>query len=205
MQRSSRHADEIGQRRRRVFSTPRNGRLQRIGRGAKRPIDHAILIDVAGGCRNQRNARARRALRSKANLTVTGKTRVIKGEDRKFCRSLQWAHQARAAADSEHCLASRTRRSDGLTVADREKQGRGRNHEEIGRHNLAGVIPQKCAPRLRGRLTPVPRVFRNGRLRHLDPELQQFAMMRGAPHPGFACAIVRISVRTSGATVGRAD
>ena len=60
MQRSSRHADEFGQRRRRVFSTPRNGRLQRIGRGAKRPIDHAILIDLAGGCRNQRNARARR-------------------------------------------------------------------------------------------------------------------------------------------------
>ena len=60
MQRSSRHADEFGQRRRRVFSTPRNGRLQRIGREAKRPIDHAILIDLAGGCRNQRNARAHR-------------------------------------------------------------------------------------------------------------------------------------------------
>ena len=59
MPRSSRHADEFGQGRRRVFSTPRNGRLQRIGRGAKRPTDHAILIGLAGGCRNQRNARAR--------------------------------------------------------------------------------------------------------------------------------------------------
>ena len=49
-------------------------------------------------------------LRSKANLTVTGKTRLIKGEDRKFLSVLRWAHQARAAADSEPaCLVSSTR------------------------------------------------------------------------------------------------
>jgi hypothetical protein len=60
MQRSSRLADEFGQRRRRVFSTPRHRSFQRIGRGAKRPIDHAALIDLAGGRGNQRNARAGR-------------------------------------------------------------------------------------------------------------------------------------------------
>ena len=32
---------------------------------------------------------------------------------------------------------------------EQEAIGRGRDHEEIGRHDLAGAISQKCAPRLR--------------------------------------------------------
>ena len=91
-QRSSRHADELGQRRGRVFSTPGNGRFQTVGRGAKRPINHAILIDLAGGCRNQRSARARRhhpddhvqmidlvrSMRNKARLAAGSEHRVMK-------------------------------------------------------------------------------------------------------------------------------
>jgi hypothetical protein len=44
---------------------------------------------------------------------------------------------------------------------------------------------------------------RDGRLTHVDPELQQFRRESAARPSGFACAIVRISARTSGGTVGR--
>ena len=38
------------------------------------------------------------------------------------------------------------------------------------------MIAQECAPRLGGRRAPTPHVLRDGRLRHVDPKLQQFTM-----------------------------
>ena len=65
--------------------------------------------------------------------------------------------------------------------------GHGRDHEEIGRHNLADVILQEGAPGLRRRLAWAPHVFRDGRLTDVDPELQEFAM-----HPRRAPTRVRL-------------
>jgi hypothetical protein len=59
---------------------------------------------------------------------------------------------------------------------EQEAIGRRRDHEKIGRHDLADVIPQERAPRLRWRLTPVAHVFCDCRLTDVDPQFQQFAM-----------------------------
>ena len=59
---------------------------------------------------------------------------------------------------------------------EQEAVGRRRDHEEIGRDDLADVIPQECAPGLRGRPAPTCHVFRHRRLRDVDPEFQQFAV-----------------------------
>ena len=66
---------------------------------------------------------------------------------------------------------------------EQEAVGHRRNHEEIGRHDLADVIPQKRGPGLRGRLTAAHHVFRNGRLTEIDPEFQPFAMNPGRAPP----------------------
>jgi hypothetical protein len=52
---------------------------------------------------------------------------------------------------------------------EQEAVGHGWDHEEIGRDNLTEVIPQKGAPRLRWRLSPMDHVLRDGRLRDVDP------------------------------------
>jgi hypothetical protein len=54
--------------------------------------------------------------------------------------------------------------------------GRRRDHEEIGRDDLADVISQERAPSLRWRLASAHHVFRDGRLTDIDPEFEQFAM-----------------------------
>jgi hypothetical protein len=55
---------------------------------------------------------------------------------------------------------------------EQEAVGRRRDYEEIGRHDLADVIPQERAPGLRRRLAPAAHVFRDGRLTDVDPEFQ---------------------------------
>ena len=55
---------------------------------------------------------------------------------------------------------------------EQEAVGRGRDHEEIDRYDLADVIPQEGAPGLRGRLAPAPHIFRDGGLTNVDPEFQ---------------------------------
>ena len=67
---------------------------------------------------------------------------------------------------------------------EQEPAGRGRDHEEIRRHDLADVIRQERAPRLRWRLATADHVFRDGGLTDVDPEFQQFAMDPGRPTAG---------------------
>jgi hypothetical protein len=55
---------------------------------------------------------------------------------------------------------------------EQESVGHRRDYEEIGRHDLADVIPQERAPGLRRRLAPAAHVFRDGRLTDVDPEFQ---------------------------------
>jgi len=55
---------------------------------------------------------------------------------------------------------------------EQEAVGDSPDHEEIGRRNLADVIPQERAPGLRGRLAPAHHVLRDGGLRDIDPEFQ---------------------------------
>ena len=59
---------------------------------------------------------------------------------------------------------------------EQEAIGHGRDHEEIGRHDLADVIRQERAPGLGGRLAWAPHVFRDRRLTDVDLQFQQFAM-----------------------------
>jgi hypothetical protein len=59
---------------------------------------------------------------------------------------------------------------------EHEAERHGRHHEEIGCDDLAGVIGQERAPRLRGRRTPTAHIFRHRRLTQVDAELQQFAL-----------------------------
>jgi len=58
----------------------------------------------------------------------------------------------------------------------------GRHDEEVGGHDLAGVIGQKRAPALR-RSTQMPsHALRHGRLTHRDPQRQELAANpRGTP------------------------
>ena len=81
---------------------------------------------------------------------------------------------------------------------EHEAERHRRDHEEIGGDDLADVIAQERAPRLRGRLASTAHVFRAGRLTHVDAELQQFA-----EHPRRAPARVRLGhVANQGADVG---
>src|SRR6266851_1586657 len=59
---------------------------------------------------------------------------------------------------------------------EQEAVGRGRDDEEIGRDDLADVIPQEGAPGLRRRLAPTNQIFRDSGLTDVDSEFQQFAM-----------------------------
>ena len=65
---------------------------------------------------------------------------------------------------------------------EEEPEADGRHDEEVGGHDLAGVIGQKRAPALR-RSTQMPsHVLRHGRLTHRDPQLQELAANpRGTP------------------------
>jgi hypothetical protein len=49
-----------------------------------------------------------------------------------------------------------------------------RHDEEVGGHDLAGMIREECPPRLRRWAWMPSHVRGDGRLTHRDPELQQF-------------------------------
>src|SRR5712691_6256737 len=55
---------------------------------------------------------------------------------------------------------------------EQEAVGRGRDHEEIGRDDLADVIPQERAPALRWRPVPTNHMFRDRSLTNVDPEFE---------------------------------
>ena len=72
----------------------------------------------------------------------------------------------------------------------------------VERHDLADVIPQERAPRLRKRLAPAADVFHDGRLTDVDPEFEEFAVNLRRAAIRVRSAIVRIRVRMS---AGRED
>ena len=78
-----------------------------------------------------------------------------------------------------------------------------RHDEEVGRHDLAHVIRQERAPRLGWWPVSTPYLFRDRRLRDVDPTFKSSPWIRGAPQRGLASAMVRMSVRTSVGVVGR--
>lgn len=127
-------------------------------------------------------------------VTVSGEGPVID----LWLPESQTVHQS---THSDRCSERRARFQFVVGSAGADEQeaiGRRRDHEEIGRDDLADVISQERAPGLRGRLAPAPHVFRDGRLRDVDPEFQQFAMNpRRAPtrvrlhHPADQRADVR--------------
>ncbi len=59
---------------------------------------------------------------------------------------------------------------------EQDPKGRRGHREEIQRDQILGVIPQKCAPRLRRRSPRPEHVLRNRRLRDRQAQLQQLAM-----------------------------
>jgi hypothetical protein len=61
---------------------------------------------------------------------------------------------------------------------EQETVRRGRDHEQIGCHELSHVIRQERAPCLRGWLPMADHVFRDGGLTHVNPEFQQFPVRR---------------------------
>jgi hypothetical protein len=84
---------------------------------------------------------------------------------------------------------------------DENKQqptGGGWHHEEVRRHDLFHVIGQERSPRLRRRPSAPHEVFRDAASLSSIPSFNNSPGIRGAPHKGFACDIVRISARTSG-------
>src|SRR5712692_3692211 len=62
------------------------------------------------------------------------------------------------------------------TRTKQEAVGRGRDHEEIGCDDLADVIPQERAPRLRGRRLAPPHVLGDAGLPDLDAQFEQFTV-----------------------------
>jgi hypothetical protein len=65
---------------------------------------------------------------------------------------------------------------------EQEAVGRRRDDEEIGRDDLADVIPKEGAPGLRRRLASANQLFRDSGLTDVDSKFQQFAMnSRRAP------------------------
>ena len=78
----------------------------------------------------------------------------------------------------------------------------GRHDEEIGGHDLIDLIGEEGPLRLGGR-TPVARdVLSHRRWLTSMPSFKSSPWILGAPHTGFASAIVRINTRTSGGTAG---
>ena len=72
-----------------------------------------------------------------------------------------------------------------------------RDNEQVHGGDVRRVVTQKGAPSLTWRPTPLDHVFGNARLRHLKPELEQFAVDARRTHSGFSTLICRISARSS--------
>ncbi len=75
--------------------------------------------------------------------------------------------------------------------AEQQSEGRGGNHGGIDRGNALGVVSQKALPRRRGWPPDLDHVSRHGRLRHVDPDLQELAVdprhaPQGIPQAGLA-------------------
>jgi len=80
-------------------------------------------------------------------------------------------------------------------------EANGRNNEQVHGGNVRRVVPQKGAPSLAWRSTPLDHVLGDSRLRDLKSELEQFAVdTRRTPkrifdaHPPDQCAEVRLDL-----------
>lgn len=69
---------------------------------------------------------------------------------------------------------------------EQEAGGRGRDDEEISRHDLADVISQERAPSLRRRLPPAPQVFRDGRLTDVERIVERVELEAGRVRPSLS-------------------
>ena len=69
---------------------------------------------------------------------------------------------------------------------EQEAVRRGRDDEEISRHDLADMISQECLPGLRGRLAPTSHVFGDVACETSIPSFSSSPWIRGAPQSGFA-------------------
>jgi hypothetical protein len=65
------------------------------------------------------------------------------------------------------------------------------------------VVTREGAPSLGRRSTSLDHVLRDARLSDLETELEQLAMMRGAPHNGFSALTYRVNARSSASICGR--
>jgi hypothetical protein len=79
---------------------------------------------------------------------------------------------------------------------------RRRHDQEVRRHQLRHMVVEEGTPRLRRWLSLSDHVLRDRRLTDVDSELQELAVVRGAPHSGLASDIERIRVRTSDDSAG---
>src|ERR1700692_789123 len=78
-----------------------------------------------------------------------------------------------------------------------------RHHEQIHRRDAVGMIAKERPPALGWRLSSLGHVLGHARLSDIDAELEEFSMDPRRSHRGLAMLISRISLRISGATVGR--
>src|SRR6202795_466218 len=77
-----------------------------------------------------------------------------------------------------------------------------RHDEHIHRSDPISVIAEECPPALGRRVSSLDHVLGHAGLSDIDAELEEFSMIRGAPHRGLAMLISRISLRISNGTVG---
>lgn len=82
-------------------------------------------------------------------------------------------------------------------------QPSGGNGNEVDRHQIPDMVREERPPGLRRRCRALRDQARDGTLGHVDAELQEFAMDRGAPHSGLAAAIWRTRAMISALTDGR--
>jgi len=70
------------------------------------------------------------------------------------------------------------------------------HRKEVDRNELLGVILQKCAPGLRGRLAAPHHIFAHAALPDVDAEFEQFAVDSGCTPIGILRQILRIRSRS---------
>src|SRR5215831_12365309 len=114
-----------------------------------------------------------------------------------LCRS----RGSRVFRDIEMQNTSTVMRKDNENVQHSELQSR--NGEEVDRDHLADVISKKGHPGLRWLARLLGHPARHRTFRDREPQFFSSPCTRGAPHVGFARAMLWMSVRTSERVPGR--
>jgi hypothetical protein len=111
-----------------------------------------------------RDPEAVRAVNSLCRRQTLTSSRTSSLRELQGCGELRVSRRSRPSLQIGRLACCR----DGRTVSG----SRSRDYEEIGRHDLADVIPQEPARGLRWKLAPAHHVLRDGRLTDVDPEFQ---------------------------------